>query len=101
MAADVYSMVKSCTDWPSTGTIFGQQRGPERFPPSGSLKFVTIDIHGPLVQTRFGGQYVVIITNTYGKLTQALPTQRPHGPRSQIYFQPLGFPLRHQRHYLM
>lgn len=42
--------------------------------PSGPLKFIAIDVLGVLPQTKFGNQFVIILTARYSKLTRRIPT---------------------------
>lgn len=69
MEADIYNTVRSCTACPRMGTKSRHEPKRKLFPPSGPSEFVGIDLLGPLPRTRFGNQFVFIITERYSNLT--------------------------------
>lgn len=75
-AADVYSTVKSGTDYLKMGTKLRHQCKLDLFPPSGPLEFVFIDILILIPRTSSGKQFVDIIAVRYIKLTRARPTTK-------------------------
>lgn len=76
MPTDVYNTVQNCQEYPRTGTKFKHQRQLQLFPPSGPLEFSVIDILGPLLRTRSGNEFVLIITDRTSKLIRAFSTPK-------------------------
>ena len=46
------------------------------FPANGPLEYVSIDILGPLVRTRRGNRFLLVISDRYTKLTRTVPLAR-------------------------
>lgn len=74
MTADICNTIQSCLDCLEMENIFSFQCKPELFTPSGPLVIDAIDIHGPLPHTKSRIQFVLIVTDRYSKLTQAIGT---------------------------
>lgn len=76
MASDVYNTVNKYSQSQQMGIKFKLQRQLERFSPAGPLKFVSIEIVGPLQRPKSGNQFAVIIADEYSKFTKATRTSK-------------------------
>lgn len=62
------SEASSAADASTAFTTFFLQRGP--------LKFVAVDIVGPLPKTKTSDKFIVVTTDRYLSLTRAIPTKK-------------------------
>lgn len=76
MANDVYIYVKryqTCRKHRKNPT---NQRLMQLFLREGQLEFVSMDILGPLPNTKTGNKFIVVMTDHYSILTRAIPTKK-------------------------
>lgn len=50
-------------------------------PSEGPLDFIVIDILGPLTRTNHGNRFIIVMTDWYTKLTEAIPALRITAPQ--------------------
>lgn len=75
VTADVQKTFKTCQQCQKGGTKFAQQRQHELFPANRSLESIAIYILGPLLRTKEGMRYVVVMTDRYSILTRGMATE--------------------------
>lgn len=74
MVNDVFYTVLDCQSCAKArGTLTKSQKNFQFFPANGPFKFVAMDILGPLPKTKSGERFIVFITDSYSKLTSAMP----------------------------
>ena len=74
MASDAFSTVRNYTSCAATrGTLVKNQKDVRLFPASRPLKFVVMDLLGPLPKTAHGNEHVLVITDRLSKLTRSIP----------------------------
>lgn len=76
VASHACNTMKSCTDYSIIGTKCRHLRKRELYPRNESFEFVAISILEWLSRTGSGNQFVVIITDSYSKLTRPIPTTK-------------------------
>lgn len=76
MANDVYDTVDQCGSGACNRKHYRHKRSLQLSSASVPLIFVAMDILGPLPETTSGNQYVVVLTDCYSKLIQAIPTSK-------------------------
>lgn len=72
MAANIYNKILLRLDCPRLGIEFRHLSIVELLSLSSPLKFVTINILGPLPRTKYGIQLIMIIIDRYIKVNQAI-----------------------------
>ena len=74
MAADIFGTVRRCYSCARERLRQRKRFEPlQLFPPERPLEDVAIDVLGPLPETKNGYKYVLVITDRFSKLTQAVP----------------------------
>lgn len=69
MASEVYEYVPNCSSFiKNRGTQIVQSKHLRFFPPSGPLKFVTMDIFVMLPRRKLGNPFMLVISYSYMKL---------------------------------
>lgn len=76
MASNVYRAVTSCHSCAKNGIKLKHKRHLQLLRTSAPYKFVALDILDSLSKATKGNHHVVIVTDRYFNLTQALPTAR-------------------------
>ena len=77
MAADCVATVIECGACAKNRVHLLKRRAPlKRFPAIGPLESVSLDILGPLQKSKRGFQFILVITDRFKKLTQAVPLRR-------------------------
>lgn len=74
MSTNVYHTVRYCQHCPGMGTIFKHESRLQLFSRNVPLEFISVDILDALLRTKSENQYVLIITDRYGKLLYAVWT---------------------------
>lgn len=72
MATDVYISVTDCRKCAPNGANKAHMRHLKLSPDSGPFEFIALDKLHPLRKTTSGNQFVVIMTDRYSTLTQAV-----------------------------
>lgn len=76
MSKDRYGKVAKSVYCAKIGSRFRNKKLFQHLPAAELLDFVAADIHGPLPKLTQGKQHVVVITDSYSKLTRASPTSK-------------------------
>lgn len=104
IANDVYKTISTCSTCAWNSALPKLIKELQLLPTNGPLKFVAIDILGPLPRTRNENQYVIVMTDKYSKLTRAMQTGKTSSSHfgnvsfdSQVvlYFTPVYVQLKH------
>lgn len=82
MASDAYATVHDCYQRLQHRANEKKKRQPELFFLNGSLEYVDMEILAPLLKTKQGNQFVIIMTARYAKLTKAVSTQNTNTQQS-------------------
>jgi len=77
MAADIYATVRNCAACARNRLKLRKRTNPLRlFPAKAPLEDLCIDILGPLVKTKGGNRFLLVVTDRFSKLTSVTPLAR-------------------------
>jgi len=77
LAVDAIMAVKNCVSCARNRVKLRRHaKKLQLFPANGPLEYVSIDILGPLLRTRRGNRFLLVISDRYSKLTRAIPLSR-------------------------
>lgn len=81
MGADVDCIVRNCTSCVWNSPTYCHICDMHLFMANGLLEFIAMDSVCLLPETMRGSQYILIVTGSYSKQTQAVPTSRTTAPQ--------------------
>jgi hypothetical protein len=74
MAIDIHQFVQNCASCARKRLVTQKKTNYLKlFPPSAPLEFVSIDILGPLPETKEGNIFLLVMVDRFSKLTRTVP----------------------------
>lgn len=86
IADEMYATVCNCRPCAQDGKLRKRQRQIALFFPKGPIEYVVMVILGPLLRSKQSGQFAVVMTDRYTRLTKAIPTTKINTTKEAFIF---------------